>query len=85
MAAPTDSHHPNCESLCNESAVLPGPPMLVDAWLVPTFFGLIMLVGLVGNSLVIYVVTKHQQMKTVTNYYISKFFFFRFNMSCTVG
>uniref|UniRef100_A0A3B5AWH4 G-protein coupled receptor 54-like n=1 Tax=Stegastes partitus TaxID=144197 RepID=A0A3B5AWH4_9TELE len=47
-----------------------GPPVLVDAWLVPTFFGLIMLVGLVGNSLVIHVVTKHQQMKTVTNFYI---------------
>ncbi|KAE8291937.1 G-protein coupled receptor 54 [Larimichthys crocea] len=31
---------------------------------------LIMLVGLVGNSLVIHVVTKHQQMKTVTNFYI---------------
>ncbi|KAI4820260.1 hypothetical protein KUCAC02_028244 [Chaenocephalus aceratus] len=47
-----------------------GPPVLVDAWLVPTFFSLIMLVGLVGNSLVIHVVTKHQQMKTVTNFYI---------------
>ena len=47
-----------------------GPPMLVDAWLVPIFFSLIMLVGLVGNSLVIHVVTKHQQMKTVTNFFI---------------
>ncbi|KAM6958780.1 KISS1 receptor b [Aplochiton taeniatus] len=46
------------------------PPVLVDAWLVPTFFGLIMLIGLVGNTLVIHVVTKHQQMKTVTNFYI---------------
>uniref|UniRef100_A0A8C4GVF9 G-protein coupled receptors family 1 profile domain-containing protein n=2 Tax=Dicentrarchus labrax TaxID=13489 RepID=A0A8C4GVF9_DICLA len=63
---------PDCGSICNESAALEGqgPPVLVDAWLVPTFFGLIMLVGLVGNSLVIHVVTKHQQMKTVTNFYI---------------
>ncbi|KAM7415844.1 hypothetical protein PAMA_018078 [Pampus argenteus] len=66
------SHGPDCGSICNESAAPQGqgPPMLVDAWLVPTFFSLIMLVGLVGNSLVIHVVTKHQQMKTVTNFYI---------------
>ncbi|XP_067083918.1 KISS1 receptor b [Osmerus mordax] len=59
-------------SLCNESSPLEdhGPPLLVDAWLVPVFFGLIMLVGLVGNSLVIHVITKQQQMKTVTNFYI---------------
>ena len=58
--------------MCNESSPLEdqGPPLLVDAWLVPVFFGLIMLVGLVGNSLVIHVITKHQQMKTVTNFYI---------------
>uniref|UniRef100_A0A4W3HHS2 G-protein coupled receptor 54-like n=1 Tax=Callorhinchus milii TaxID=7868 RepID=A0A4W3HHS2_CALMI len=47
------------------------PPLLVDAWLVPLFFALIMLVGLVGNSLVIYVITKHRQMRTVTNFYIA--------------
>ncbi|XP_048855139.1 KISS1 receptor b [Brienomyrus brachyistius] len=58
---------------CNTSAVLgpQSPPLLVDAWLVPLFFALIMLLGLLGNSLVIYVVTKHQQMKTVTNFYIA--------------
>uniref|UniRef100_A0A3P8T688 G-protein coupled receptors family 1 profile domain-containing protein n=1 Tax=Amphiprion percula TaxID=161767 RepID=A0A3P8T688_AMPPE len=66
------NHDPDCGSVCNESSALEGqgPPVLVDAWLVPTFFSLIMLVGLVGNSLVIHVVTKHQQMKTVTNFYI---------------
>lgn len=66
------NHSPDCGSICNESSALEGqgPPVLIDAWLVPTFFGLIMLVGLVGNSLVIHVVTKHQQMKTVTNFYI---------------
>ncbi|KAG8455304.1 hypothetical protein GDO86_001485 [Hymenochirus boettgeri] len=47
------------------------PPLLVDAWLVPLFFALIMLVGLVGNSLVIYVISKHRQMRTVTNFYIA--------------
>jgi len=46
------------------------PMPLVDAWLVPVFFTLIMFVGLVGNFLVIYVVVKNQQMKTVTNLYI---------------
>ena len=61
--------------LCNQSASLEdqdvqGPPVLVDAWLVPTMFSLIMLVGLVGNSLVIHVITRHQQMRTVTNFYI---------------
>lgn len=66
------NHGPSCESTCNDSLTLgrQGPPLLVDAWLVPTFFALIMLVGLVGNSLVIHVVTKHQQMKTITNFYI---------------
>ncbi|XP_041113393.1 G-protein coupled receptor 54-like [Polyodon spathula] len=59
---------------CNGSAVElvdQSPPLLVDAWLVPLFFALIMLVGLVGNSLVIYVITKHRQMRTVTNFYIA--------------
>ncbi|KAG9337191.1 hypothetical protein JZ751_029671 [Albula glossodonta] len=50
---------------CNGSDSKPQtPPLLVDAWLVPVFFAAIMLLGLVGNSLVIYVVTKHRQMKT---------------------
>ncbi|XP_058492503.1 KISS1 receptor b [Solea solea] len=72
MVESSDNPSPGCGSVCNESAASEGrgPPVLVDAWLVPTFFGLIMLVGLVGNSLVIHVVTKHQQMKTVTNFFI---------------
>lgn len=53
-------HGPECLSVCNKSATLTGqgPPVLVNAWLVPTFFGFIMLVGLVGNSLVIHVITR---------------------------
>uniref|UniRef100_A0A3Q2WPP3 G-protein coupled receptors family 1 profile domain-containing protein n=1 Tax=Haplochromis burtoni TaxID=8153 RepID=A0A3Q2WPP3_HAPBU len=47
-------------------------PFFTDAWLVPLFFSLIMLVGLVGNSLVIYVISKHRQMRTATNFYIGK-------------
>lgn len=50
-------------------------PFLTDAWLVPLFFSLIMLVGLVGNSLVIYVISKHRQMRTATNFYIGEFQF----------
>ncbi|MGH0163211.1 UNVERIFIED_CONTAM: hypothetical protein FKN15_053868 [Acipenser sinensis] len=65
---------PYQSSGCNGSAVKlvdQSPPLLVDAWLVPLFFALIMLVGLVGNSLVIHVITKHRQMRTVTNFYIA--------------
>ena len=47
-------------------------PFLTDAWLVPLFFSLIMLVGLIGNSLVIYVISKHRQMRTATNFYIGE-------------
>ncbi|XP_066468994.1 G-protein coupled receptor 54-like [Tiliqua scincoides] len=47
------------------------PPFLTDAWLVPLFYTLIMLLGLVGNSLVIYVISKHRQMRTATNFYIA--------------
>uniref|UniRef100_A0A4W5QQJ1 G-protein coupled receptors family 1 profile domain-containing protein n=1 Tax=Hucho hucho TaxID=62062 RepID=A0A4W5QQJ1_9TELE len=75
--------------LCNQSASmedqdLQGPPVLVDAWLVPTLFSLIMLVGLVGNSLVIHVITKHQQMKTVTNFYIGTVKFYINSVTLTL-
>uniref|UniRef100_A0A8C9PAC9 KiSS-1 receptor n=1 Tax=Spermophilus dauricus TaxID=99837 RepID=A0A8C9PAC9_SPEDA len=46
-------------------------PWLLDAWLVPLFFAALMLLGLVGNSLVIYVICRHKQMRTVTNFYIA--------------
>lgn len=76
MMVESDSDHgPECVSVCNKSATLTGqePPVLVNAWLVPTFFGFIMLVGLVGNSLVIHVITKHQKMKIVSNFFIGKY------------
>ncbi|XP_035670366.1 G-protein coupled receptor 54-like [Branchiostoma floridae] len=37
----------------------------------PTISAVVFLVGVTGNSLVIYVVTRFQEMHTVTNYYIS--------------
>ncbi|CAM4700707.1 kiSS-1 receptor [Caretta caretta] len=57
--------------LCANSSEPRSPPRLVDAWLVPLFFALLMALGLAGNSLVIYVITKHKQMRTVTNFYIA--------------
>nr|XP_009300307.1 KISS1 receptor b isoform X2 [Danio rerio] len=57
---------------CNQTDLMrfQNPVPLTDTWLVPLFFTLIMFVGLVGNLIVIYVVIKNQQMKTVTNLYI---------------
>ncbi|XP_066889358.1 kiSS-1 receptor isoform X2 [Kogia breviceps] len=50
----------------------PAPaPWPVDAWLVPLFFGALMLLGLAGNSLVIFVICRQKQMRTVTNFYIA--------------
>uniref|UniRef100_A0A8C6XKP2 Uncharacterized protein n=1 Tax=Naja naja TaxID=35670 RepID=A0A8C6XKP2_NAJNA len=56
-----------------ESSEETSPPFLTDAWLVPLFYALIMLLGLVGNGLVIYVISKHRQMRTATNFYIVGF------------
>nr|XP_044609585.1 kiSS-1 receptor isoform X2 [Equus asinus] len=46
-------------------------PWSVDAWLVPLFFAVLMLLGLTGNSLVLFVICRHKQMRTVTNFYIA--------------
>lgn len=51
-------------------------PRPLDAWLVPLFFAVLMLLGLVGNSLVIYVICRHKHMRTVTNFYIGERVFF---------
>lgn len=61
-----------CANLSDELKESPKPPQLVDAWLVPLFYAILMVVGLAGNSLVIYVISKHKQMRTVTNFYIGK-------------
>ncbi|XP_078573427.1 G-protein coupled receptor 54-like [Branchiostoma floridae x Branchiostoma japonicum] len=47
-----------------------GSPLGAEAIAGPIVFGLICVVGLLGNLLVIYVVWKYDQMKSVTNYYI---------------
>ncbi|KAM9111977.1 kiSS-1 receptor isoform 2-T2 [Pangshura tecta] len=57
--------------LCANSSEPRSPPPLVDAWLVPLFFAVLMVAGLAGNALVIYVIAKHKQMRTVTNFYIA--------------
>ncbi|XP_029469314.1 kiSS-1 receptor isoform X2 [Rhinatrema bivittatum] len=71
---PENGTFPWCNDSCRGSgngSDPQGPPRLLDAWLVPLFFALLMLVGLAGNSLVIYVISKHKQMRTVTNFYIA--------------
>ncbi|XP_007906481.1 G-protein coupled receptor 54 [Callorhinchus milii] len=65
-----------CDASCGGSGdangtAARGPPLLVDAWLVPVFFCLLLLLGLAGNSLVIFVVTRHRHMRTATNLYIA--------------
>nr|BAL04095.1 G-protein-coupled receptor GPR54 [Suncus murinus] len=58
--------------LTNASASsAPTQPRSVDAWMVPLFFAVLMLLGLMGNSLVILVICRHKQMRTVTNFYIA--------------
>ncbi|XP_017334246.1 G-protein coupled receptor 54 [Ictalurus punctatus] len=59
-------------SVCEEDMlIIPAVPYLLDAWLVPLVFALIMVVGLFGNSLVLFVISKHKKMWTATNIYIA--------------
>ncbi|XP_026641004.1 kiSS-1 receptor isoform X1 [Microtus ochrogaster] len=68
--APTNaSGCPGCGA--NASDGSGSAPRPLDAWLVPLFFAALMLLGLVGNSLVIYVICRHKHMRTVTNFYIA--------------
>lgn len=61
---------PGCGA--NATDGLAADPRPVDAWLVPLFFAALMLLGLTGNSLVIFVICRHKQMRTVTNFYIGE-------------
>ncbi|XP_008593266.1 PREDICTED: kiSS-1 receptor, partial [Galeopterus variegatus] len=61
---------PGCGANASDDGTAPAP-RTVDAWLVPLFFAALMLLGLAGNSLVIYVICRHKQMRTVTNFYIA--------------
>ncbi|CAO2641529.1 KiSS-1 receptor, partial [Lemmus lemmus] len=68
--APTNaSGCPGCGANASDSSG--SAPRPLDAWLVPLFFAALMLLGLVGNSLVIYVICRHKHMRTVTNFYIA--------------
>ncbi|XP_051697828.2 kiSS-1 receptor [Oryctolagus cuniculus] len=60
---------PGCGANASQGAAPAAWP--VDAWLVPLLFGALMLLGLAGNSLVIYVVCRQKRMRTVTNFYIA--------------
>ncbi|XP_072803140.1 kiSS-1 receptor [Vicugna pacos] len=60
---------PGCSANASDSPAPAAWP--VDAWIVPLFFGALLLLGLVGNSLVIFVICRHKQMRTVTNFYIA--------------
>lgn len=57
----------NCSSPAPTSFKIPLNPMTVA---MVTVYGLICVVGLLGNGLVIFVITRYTKMKTVTNMYI---------------
>ncbi|XP_023343124.1 somatostatin receptor type 2 isoform X2 [Eurytemora carolleeae] len=67
---PVEMHNiSNLSALCSSNhppSTLPPPVMSI----IQIFYGLICLLGLLGNSLVIYVVLRFSKMHTVTNMYI---------------
>lgn len=71
-AVATSAPNASWGSLANASAGQAPERRPVDAWLVPLFFAALMLLGLAGNSLVIFVICRHKQMRTVTNFYIGE-------------
>lgn len=71
-AVATSAPNASWGSLANASAGQAPELRPVDAWLVPLFFAALMLLGLAGNSLVIFVICRHKQMRTVTNFYIGE-------------
>ena len=46
------------------------PPIFINLWIWPFFFWITFLVGVVGNWMVIYVVVRTKQMRTVTNFFL---------------
>ncbi|XP_070543178.1 G-protein coupled receptor 54-like isoform X2 [Ptychodera flava] len=51
--------------------IIERPVMGIELILVPVFFSIIVLVGVTGNCIVLYIIFKHKEMQTVTNYYIA--------------
>ncbi|XP_002730936.1 allatostatin-A receptor-like [Saccoglossus kowalevskii] len=54
----------------NITVYLPVPDVSPEVIIIPVIFGLVCILGLVGNSLVIIVVLKERKMKTTTNLFI---------------
>ncbi|XP_076880198.1 G-protein coupled receptor 54-like [Brachyhypopomus gauderio] len=73
MNSSVNSSNGSCQTMYfwDEIPQMHNIPYLVDAWLVPLVFALIMITGLTGNSLVLYVISKHKKMWTATNFYIA--------------
>ncbi|XP_066265868.1 kiSS-1 receptor-like [Branchiostoma lanceolatum] len=63
----------SCSEAVLGTAKMPEPlpiPLSWDNYVPPTIFAVIFLVGMSGNSLVIYVVAFFRKMRTVTNFYL---------------
>jgi len=65
----TDDNNISCGETLSEGEIYPHIPGLVLEF-AKILYGLVFLVGLFGNSLVIYVVLRFSKMQTVTNMYI---------------
>ncbi|XP_066302421.1 G-protein coupled receptor 54-like [Branchiostoma lanceolatum] len=55
----------------NHTAAAAPFPVLPEAYIMPAIISVIILVGVAGNSLVIFVIFRIGEMRTVTNYYIA--------------
>lgn len=71
-AAATPGPNASWAALGNGSDGPDPAPLPLDAWLVPLFFAALMVLGLAGNSLVIFVICRHKPMRTVSNFYIGE-------------
>ncbi|XP_038627715.1 G-protein coupled receptor 54-like [Tachyglossus aculeatus] len=47
------------------------PPLLTDAWLVPLFYALVMALGLLGNALLLFVLSRRRGTRTATHCYLA--------------
>uniref|UniRef100_A0A6I8PGA5 G-protein coupled receptors family 1 profile domain-containing protein n=1 Tax=Ornithorhynchus anatinus TaxID=9258 RepID=A0A6I8PGA5_ORNAN len=47
------------------------PPLLTDAWLVPLFYALVMALGLLGNALLLFVLSRRRGVRTATHCYLA--------------
>ena len=61
---------PADQCIIDDNGVCGNPPLTMHAYIVPVIICIITLVGLIGNSIVVFVIFYQGQLKTVTNYYI---------------